>query len=95
MKHVALWLVCACACGLAHGQVTAIQAELVADHNTTGIPELAGMKTYHVFAQMTNAADEVSAVFGDSSAPLSISSTDAFYQSALGANFGWRPRGTA
>ena len=89
MKHVALLLACACASGLAFGQVTAIQAELVADHNNTDIPELAGMKTYHVFAQMTNEADEISAVFGDSSAPLSITSTDAFYQSALGANFGW------
>jgi hypothetical protein len=89
MKHLALLFACACACGLLHGQVTAVQAELVADHNTTGIAELAGMKTYHVFAQMSNEADEISAVFGDISAPLSIASTEAFYQSDLGANFGW------
>ena len=89
MKHVALLLISFLGSGLALGQVTSIQAEMIADHNVTGIPQLAGMKTYHVYVEMTNETDEISAVFGDSSAPLSIASSEAFYQSPLGSNFGW------
>lgn len=89
MKHAALMLACCLVSGLALGQVTGIHAEVVADHDTTGISELAGMKTYHLYAQMTNVTDELSAVFGDISAPLTIGSTGEFYQTALGADFGW------
>jgi hypothetical protein len=89
MKHAALLLACCVVSGLALGQVTGIHAEVIANHDTTGIPGLEGMKTYHVYAQMTNATDELSAVFGDIATPLHVNSTEGFYQSALGADFGW------
>ena len=53
------------------------------------IAELDGMTTYHVYAVCTNPEDEVSAVFGDASAPLTLTSTDGFYQNTLGSNTGW------
>ncbi len=89
MKHAALLLACCVVSGLANGQVIGIHAEVIANHDTTGISELAGMKTYHLFAQMTSPNDELSAVFGDIATPLQISSTEGFYQSALGADFAW------
>lgn len=89
MKHAALMLACCVISGLAMGQVTGIHADVIANHDTTGIPGLEGMKTYHIFVQMTNETDELSAVFGDISAPLYINSTEGFYQAALGSNFGW------
>ena len=53
------------------------------------IAELDGMTTYHVYAVCTNPADEISAVYGDATAPMSLTSTDGFYQNALGSNVGW------
>ena len=53
------------------------------------IAELDGMTTYHVYAVCTNPEDEVSAVYGNANAPLSLTSTDGFYQNALGSNVGW------
>lgn len=93
MKHAAILLACCVVSGLALGQVTGIHAEVIANHDTTGIPELDEMKTYHLYAQMTNETDELSAVFGDISTPLNISSTEGFYQSALGADFAWAING--
>jgi len=89
MKHVAILLACILASGLALGQATGIYAELIANHDETGIAELEGMKTYQLFVEMTNPDDEVSAFFGDSATPLSIESTEVFYQTPLGSNFGW------
>ncbi|MGB2135063.1 MAG: hypothetical protein ACPHYG_03640, partial [Flavobacteriales bacterium] len=83
MKHAALLLACCVVSGLAIGQVTGIHAEVMANHDTTGIPGLEGMKTYHLYAQMTQATDELSAVFGDQATPLHVNSTEGFYQSAL------------
>ena len=93
MKHAALLLACCVVSGLAIGQVTGIHAEVIANHDTTGIPGLEGMKTYHVYAQMTQATDELSAVFGDEATPLHVNSTEGFYQSALGADFAWSLNG--
>lgn len=76
---------------LAFGVVSMVQAQLigysvveVADHDTTGIASLAGMKTYRVYADLTNAADKVSAVYGDETAPLSLTSSDGFFNSDFG-----------
>lgn len=76
---------------LALGAITLGQAQLVgysvvevADHDTTGIPSLAGMKTYRVYADLTNPADKVSAVYGDETAPLSLTSSDGFFNSTFG-----------
>ena len=38
---------------------------------------------------MTNEDDEISAIFGDSESPLSISSTTSFYNLYLGSDLGW------
>lgn len=89
MKHVVLLLACILASGLALGQVTRIHAELIADHGESGLAELEGMKTYHVFVEMTQPGDEISAFFGDNVTPLSIASTEPFYQNPFGADFGW------
>lgn len=76
---------------LAFGVVSMAQAQLVgysvveiADHDTTGIASLAGMKTYRVYADMTNPDDKVSAVYGDETAPLSLTSSDGFFNSSFG-----------
>ncbi|MDG1382148.1 MAG: plastocyanin/azurin family copper-binding protein, partial [Flavobacteriales bacterium] len=69
-----------------------LEVEIIADHDTTGIntnfsgtsDPLAGMKTYRVYAQVDNASTLVTAGFGGTTAPLSISSTEPFYQSQLG-----------
>lgn len=47
--------------------------------------ELAGMTTYRLYFLTDTATDLVSAVFGDSEFPLSITTTTSFYQDALGA----------
>lgn len=66
---------------MALGMISMSQAQLVgysvvevADHDTTGIASLAGMKTYRVYADLTNPTDKVSAVYGDETAPLSLTS---------------------
>ena len=46
------------------------------------IAELDSMATYHV-AICTNPEDEISSVFGDADSPLSLTSTDGFYQSLV------------
>ena len=71
------------------GQLTEIITEVYADHDTTGIPVLEGMKTYRVYGVFTNEMDEVSAVYGDVSSPLSLTSSDGFFQSDFGAATGW------
>ena len=69
MKHAALLLACCVISELAIGQVTGIHAEVIANHDTTGIPGLEGMKTYHLYAQMTQATDELSAVLATKRLP--------------------------
>ena len=70
-------------------QITQIVAEPIADHDTTGIAELEGMTTYRIYAELTHADDEISAIFGDSESPLSVTSTSAFYNQSLGSDLGW------
>ncbi len=74
-------------CGGMQAQLTGFSMELVADHTNSSIPELVGMKTYRLYADMTNPGDKLSAVFGDATAPLSISTTTSFYNPTLGGNF--------
>ena len=72
-----------------YAQLTGISVEEYVDHATTGIEELEGFITYRVYADCSNAADEVSAVFGDQTSPLVLTSTDGFYQNTFGEPFGW------
>jgi len=85
MKHL---LLASAFCALAYGgmsQVTSISVETFAGPTAPSMP--AGMTTYRVYANTTNANDFVSAVFGDSQNPLTIASTSAIHQDALGSNF--------
>ncbi|MDC3198409.1 hypothetical protein OAT89_01970, partial [bacterium] len=47
------------------------------------------MITYRVYVDCTNALDEVSAVYGDATDPLTLISTEGFYQDVFGEPFGW------
>jgi hypothetical protein len=58
-----------------------IEVEVVQEH-ADGI--LAGQTTYRFYAVCDHPADYVSAVYGDSASPLSITSTAPFYQSPYG-----------
>ena len=73
--------------GSLQGQMTGITVETIADHDTTGIAVLAGHKTYRFYAEFTNPTDKVSAVYGDASAPLTLSSTNGFYNAMFGGDF--------
>ena len=70
-------------------QLTGISVEEYVDHSTTGIAELEGMITYRVFVDCTNPMDEVSAIYGDATAPLTLTATEGFYQNSFGESFGW------
>ena len=48
-----------------------------------------GMITYRVYVDCTNALDEVSAVYGDATSPLTLISTAGFYQNGFGEPYGW------
>ena len=69
------------------GQMTGITVEAIANHDTTGIAALAGHTTYRFYAEFTNPTDKVSAVYGDASAPLTLSSSNGFYNAMFGGDF--------
>lgn len=75
------------AAGPIQGQMTGITTEAIADHDTTGIAALAGHTTYRFYAHFTNPTDKVSAVYGDASAPLTLASSDGFYNAMFGGDF--------
>ena len=88
MKHFLLLATCFMLVSSSYGQLVEIAVEPYVVHDGS-IAELDGMTTYHVYAVCTSPADEISAVYGDATAPLSLTSTDGFYQDALGSNVGW------
>lgn len=88
MKHFLLLSACFLLLGSSYGQLVEIAVEPYAVHDGS-IAELAGMTTYHVYAICENPTDEISAVYGDATAPLSLTSSDGFYQNALGSNVAW------
>ena len=69
--------------------MTGISVGEYVNHTTTGIVELNGMITYRVYVDCTNALDEVSAVYGDATSPLTLISTAGFYQNGFGEPYGW------
>lgn len=89
MKHVLLLAASFLLFGSSFAQLVEISVEPYVIHDGS-IAELDGMTTYHVFAMCTNPADEISAVYGDATAPLSLTSTLGFYQNSLGNNEGWQ-----
>ncbi len=88
MKHFLLLSACFLLLGSSYGQLVEIAVEPYVVHDGS-IAELDGMTTYHVYAVCANATDEISAVYGDATAPLSLTSTTGFYQNPLGSNVGW------
>jgi len=88
MKHLLLLSASLVLFTSAFAQLVEISVEPYVVHDGS-IAELDGMTTYHVYAVCTNPTDEISAVYGDATAPLSLTSTDGFYQNSLGTNVGW------
>ena len=62
-----------------------LDIELIANHDTTNLPELAGMKTYRMYIATAEPQDTLTAVYGNDQTPLEISSSAPFYQDVLGA----------
>jgi hypothetical protein len=89
MKNIILSTVACLLAFNSFGQLTEIVSEVYADHSDTGIEALEGMTTYRVYAVFTNELDEVSAVYGDVSSPLSLTSSEGFFQSEFGSAQGW------
>ena len=59
----------------------------IADHDTTCISELAGMKTYRMYVSVTDSADIVTAGYGNNTAALDIRcEASNFYQSPFGGS---------
>ena len=56
--------------------------ELIAENE----PE-AGMRTFRVYANFSNPADQLTAIFAQDGNPMEISSTSAYYQNAIGGAF--------
>ena len=83
----ALFLLCTFHTQL-RSQLVEISLEPYVFHDGS-IAELDGMTTYHVYAVCTNPMDEVSAIYGDATSPLRLTSTDGFYQNTIGSNVGW------
>ena len=68
-------------------QVTGISVETYVVHDGS-IGELTGYTTYHVYANTTNSADFISAVYGDSENPMGLSVDGNIYHTAPSFNFG-------
>ncbi|MDE0979987.1 MAG: hypothetical protein OSA78_08325, partial [Flavobacteriales bacterium] len=89
MKQIILSTVACLLAFSASSQLIEIVSEVYAEHDGTEIPTLEGLTTYRVYAVLTNELDEISAVYGDVSSPLSLTSVDGFFQSDFGASTGW------
>lgn len=89
MKHFLPLVLSVLVINTGFAQLTGISVEEYADHSTTGIAELEGMITYRVYVDCTNPLDEISAIYGDATSPLSLTPTDVFFQDAFGEPYGW------
>lgn len=87
---LAALLVCCTALSLPlYAQVTAITVETVEVHDgIVGNSDLTGMTTYRLYAQLTDSADFVGAVYGSAEEPIDISTTTSFFQHPAGGSFG-------
>lgn len=79
-----LWVVLMVVTSQAAAQFTGLEVVEVADHDTTDLPQLAGMTTYRLYANLSHADDVVSAVYGDEINPLLISTSEDFFNSSFG-----------
>jgi hypothetical protein len=85
MKHLLLASAFSALAFAGMSQVTSISVETFAGPTAPSMP--AGMTTYRIYANLTNANDFVSAITGDYAHPLNISSTGTIHQNANGGNF--------
>ena len=85
MKRFLLASACIASVYGASAQVTSLSVETFAAPGTPSLP--AGMTTYRVYANTTNANDFISAVFGDAETPLTINSTGTIHQDPLGSSY--------
>ena len=86
MKHFLLFAAAWMFAAPTFAQLTGIVAEVHAIHDTDAIPDIEGMTTYRLYVALTNETDDISAVYGDAATPLSLISTEGFYQTSLGSN---------
>ena len=89
MKHFLPLILSMLFFGTSYAQLTGISVGEYVNHTTTGIVELNGMITYRVYVDCTTSLDEVSAVYGDATSPLTLISTAGFYQNGFGEPYGW------
>ena len=61
-----------------------LEIDLVANHDTGGIAELEGMKTFRMYLRTGEAGDLVPSAYGNTSTPLDIQTTTSFFQSPVG-----------
>ena len=75
---------------VASAQLTSISIEPVLEHDgqTEGLEALGGYTTYHIYANLTNELDFVSAVYGDAESPMILQTTGDIFQSTTGTNYG-------
>jgi hypothetical protein len=61
-----------------------LEIDVTANHDTTGLAGLAGMKTYRMYVRTAEAGDRVTAAFGNEIIPLELSSTTSFFNATIG-----------
>jgi hypothetical protein len=70
-------------------QMTGFHVETTAVHGgMVGSSNLTGMRTYRIFAQLSQPSDFVTAVFGNDDTPLHIATSTTFWHHGAGGNFG-------
>lgn len=70
----------------AHAQLTGLHIEPVITHDgTVGSSDLSGLTTYRLYGTLTSPEDIISAVYGNDENPLSIATTETFWQAPVGS----------
>lgn len=73
-----------CSCGSGGEAGFGLELELVANHDGSASPELAGMSTYRVYVTTPSSEDFVSSVSGSEEVPAYLRTTTSFFQSPFG-----------
>jgi hypothetical protein len=73
-----------CSCGAGGEAGFGLELELVASHDGSTIPTLAGLNTYRVYVTTPSTEDFVSSVSGSEQVPAFLTSSTSFYQDPFG-----------